>query len=145
MPVLALSGGDLEGLKLEANLSFPNSLKQAFTQWRVGFQTDINDRQVQVVQGSSPSAGLATFYFDAESGLLVRVMRYTDSYVGRFPTQIDFSDYREVSGVKVPFKWTVVWLDGKQTFELADIKTNVPIDEAKFAKPSASPRQAKNP
>lgn len=145
VPVLALSGGDLEGLKLEANLSFPNSLKQAFTQWRVGFQTDINDRQVQVVQGSSPSAGLATFYFDAESGLLVRVMRYTDSYVGRFPTQIDFSDYREVSGVKVPFKWTVVWLDGKQTFELADIKTNVPIDEAKFAKPSASPRQAKNP
>jgi hypothetical protein len=39
-------------------------------------------------------------------------MRYTDSFVGRFPTQIDYSDYRELSGVKMPFKWTVVWLDG---------------------------------
>jgi photosynthetic reaction center cytochrome c subunit len=106
----------------------------------VGLQTDIDDRQVQVVQGSSPGGAFATLYFDADSGLLVRVMRYTDSFVGRFPTQIDYSDYREVSGMKMPFKWTVVWLDGRQTFELTEIKVNVPIDAAKFAKPSATPR-----
>ena len=140
VPVLALTGGDLEGLKLEADLSFPGSIKQAFSQWRVGLQTDIDDRQVQVVQGSSPGGAFATLYFDADSGLLVRVMRYTDSFVGRFPTQIDYSDYREVSGMKMPFKWTVVWLDGRQTFELTEIKVNVPIDAAKFAKPSATPR-----
>ena len=100
---------------------------------------------MQVVQGSNPGGAFATFYFNAESGLLARVMRYTDSFVGRFPTQIDFSDYREVSGVKMPFKWTVIWLDGQQNFELADIKLNVPIDEAKFAKPDARPRPAAIP
>jgi hypothetical protein len=144
-PVLAVSGGDLEGLKLEANLAFPNLLKQTFSQWRVGLQTDINDRQVQVVQGSNPGGALATFYFDAESGLLVRVMRYTDSFVGRFPTQIDFSDYREIAGVKMPFKWTVVWLDGQQTFELTDVKPNVSIDETKFAKPAVPLPAPTNP
>jgi outer membrane lipoprotein-sorting protein len=138
VPVLALSGGDLNGLKLETNLVFPNSIKLAFDEWRAGVPSDINDRQVQVVQGSNPGGAFATFYFDADSGLLLRVLRYTNSFVGRFPTQIDYSDYREVSGVKMPFKWTVVWLDGQETFELNDIKLNVPIDQTRFAKPAVT-------
>jgi photosynthetic reaction center cytochrome c subunit len=136
VPVLTLTGGDLDGLKLEANLTFPTSINQAFSQWRVGLQTEIDDHQAQVVQGSTPGGGFATLYFDANSGLLIRVMRYTDSFVGRFPTQIDYSDYREVSGIKVPFRWTVVWLDGQQTFELTEVKSNVPIEATRFAKPS---------
>jgi len=140
VPVLAVTGGDLEGLKLEANLSFPATIKQAFSQWRVGLQTDIDDHQVQVVQGSSPGGAFATLYFDADSGLLVRVMRYTDSFVGRFPTQIDYSDYWEVTGVKMPFRWTAVWLDGRETFELTEVKLNVPIDATKFAKPGVAVR-----
>jgi len=140
VPALALAGGDLAGLKLEADLSFPNRIKQAFNQWRVGPQTEIDDRQIQVVQGSGPGGALATLHFDADSGLLVRVMRYTNSLVGRFPTQVDYSDYREVSGMKMPFRWTVVWLDGQETFELADVKPNVPIDASKFAKPGATAR-----
>jgi hypothetical protein len=135
VPVLALSGGDLDGLKLEANLSFPGTIKRAFNQWRVGVQTEIDDHSVQVVQGSTPGAAFATLYFDSGSSLLLRVIRYTDSFVGRFPTQIDYSDYREVSGLKMPFRWTVVWLDGQETFELSEIKLNVPIDDTKFAMP----------
>jgi photosynthetic reaction center cytochrome c subunit len=139
VPVLALTGGDLDGLRLEADLSFPSNIKQAFSQWRVGLPTDIDDHQVQVVQGSNPGGAFATLYFEADSGLLVRVMRYTDSFVGRFPTQIDYSDYRQVAGVKMPFRWTVVWLDGQETFELTDVKLNVPIDATKFAKPISRP------
>jgi photosynthetic reaction center cytochrome c subunit len=138
VPVLALTGGDLDGLKLEASLSFPSTIRQAFSQWRVGVQTEINDRQVQVVQGSAAGAAFATLYFEADSGLLSRVVRYTDSLVGRFPTQIDFSDYREVSGVKMPFRWTVVWLDGQEKFELTKVDVNVPINESRFAKPIVS-------
>jgi hypothetical protein len=41
--------------------------------------------------------------------------------------------------VKMPFKWTVVWLDGQETLELTDVKVNVPIDPAKFAKPISRP------
>jgi photosynthetic reaction center cytochrome c subunit len=140
VPVLALTGGDLDGLKLEADLSFPTRIKEALGQWRVGLQTEIDDRQVQVVQGSTPGGAFATLYFDSDSGLLARVMRYTNSFVGRFPTQIDYSDYREVSGVKIPFRWAVVWLDGQQTFELTEVKLNVPIDASKFAKPGVAAR-----
>ena len=140
VPVLQLTGGDLDGLKLEANLAFPSTLRTAFSQWRVGVQTEIDDHQVQVVQGSGPGATFATLYFDTDSGLLMRVVLYTASFVGRFPTQMDFSDYREVSGVKMPFRWTVVWLDGQETFELTKLDLNVPVDESRFAKPALPAR-----
>jgi photosynthetic reaction center cytochrome c subunit len=135
VPVLPLTGGDLEGAQLDAALSFPARIKQAFSQWRVGYPADIEDRDVQVLQGTSASGNIATLYFDAESGLLVRLVRYANSPVGRMPTQVDYSDYRDVAGVKVPFKWTVVWLDGRENFELSEVQPNVPIDSAKFAKP----------
>jgi photosynthetic reaction center cytochrome c subunit len=136
VPVLALSGGALEGARLEAELSFPARIKQTLVNWRVGFPTTINDRDVQVVQGTTAGGAIATLYFDAESGLLVRLLRFSNSVVGRTPTQIDYSDYRDVSGIKMPFRWTMTWLDGKENFELSEIQTNVPIDASKFAKPA---------
>src|SRR5437867_13165606 len=135
VPVMQLTGTALEGTKLEAELSFPARLKQLTNKWRVGFPTTINDREVQVVQGAGAGGLLATLYFDSDNGLLVRLIRYSDSVVGRTPTQIDYSDYREVAGIKMPFKWTVSWLDGKENFELTDVQLNVAIDPVKFAKP----------
>jgi len=136
VPVLALDGGDLEGARLDAELSFPARIKQALSRWRVGFSATIDDREVQVVQGTSAGGALATFFFDGKSGLLLRMIRFTDSRMGRIPTQIDYSDYREVSGVKMPFHWTVTWLDGRSIIELSDVQPNAPIDAARFAKPA---------
>ena len=135
IPVLELTGSGLEGLKLDAEFSFPGRTKEVLTKWRVGFPTTIDDREAQVVQGTAPGGSLATLYFDSESGLLIRRVRYSDSVVGRTPTQIDYSDYRDVAGVKMPFRFIVSWLDGKETFELAEIQANVAIDAARFARP----------
>jgi photosynthetic reaction center cytochrome c subunit len=135
VPVLQLAGSVLEGVKLDAELGFPAGIKNALGNWRVGFFAVINDRDVHVVQGTAPSGSIATLYFDAESGLLVRMVRYSNSVVGRTPTQIDYSDYRDVAGVKMPFKFNVSWLDGKENFELSDIQPNVTIDPARFTRP----------
>ena len=96
--VLALSPQEVDGLKLEADLALPAGIKKALTNWRVGLSTVIDDREVQVVQGTTARGGTATLYFDAESGLLVRHVRYNDSPVGRISRQTDYSDYREVAG-----------------------------------------------
>jgi photosynthetic reaction center cytochrome c subunit len=137
VPVLALAGTSLEGARLDAELSFPGRIKQTLSRWRSGFPTTIDDKDMQVVQGTGAGGLLATFYFDPESGLLARMIRYSNSAVGRVPTQVDYSDYRDVAGVKLPFRWTVTWLDGKETFELTDVQPNVPIDPAKFARPAS--------
>lgn len=89
-----------------------------------------------MVQGNGPRGLLVTLYFDSQTGLLLRELRYGSSPIGRIPTQIDFTDYRDVNGVKLPFRITYAWLDGRDSIELNEIKTNVPIDEAKFGKPA---------
>src|SRR2546427_3278969 len=76
--------------------------------------------------------------FDVETGLLVRLVRFSNSPVGRVVTRVDYSDYREVSGVKMPFKWTVTWLDGRSTHELTSVEPNVAIDGSHFARPAPS-------
>jgi photosynthetic reaction center cytochrome c subunit len=136
VPVLALTGGDLDGAKVDAELSFPARIKQVLSDWRVGYPITIDDRDVQVVQGMSAGKSPVKLFFDKQSGLLVRVVRYADSPIGLNPTQIDYSDYRDVAGVKMPFKWTVSWLDGRSITELSEVKPNVPVDAAKFAKPA---------
>lgn len=136
MPVMTLTGGDLQGAREDAMLCFPAGIKQAFSQWRVGPPTTINDRDVQVVQGSNPGESPVKFYFDQQSGLLVRVLRYTNLPVGLNPTQVDYADYRGLAGFMLPFRWTVTWTDGRSITELSQVQPNVPIDAAKFAKPA---------
>jgi hypothetical protein len=151
-----LSGSELDGARLDAMLSFPGQIKQIFTDLKTGPPTTISDlpgpssqtsvqssvmvgqdRPVQVVQGTGPRGLLATMYFDKQSGLLLRLVRYGKSPIGRYPTEIDFADYRDVGGIKFPFRMTFAWLDGRDAIQLSEIRTNVPIDEAKFGRPPA--------
>jgi hypothetical protein len=133
--MIQMTGGDLDAAKVDANLFFPAQIKQALSKWRVGFPTTIDDRDVQVVEGTTAGGVPVKLYFDPDSALLVRQVRYIDTPMGFNPTQIDYSNYRDVSGIKVPFRWTVTWLDGRSTYELTELRPNVPIDAAKFAKP----------
>src|SRR5437867_13006520 len=103
--------------------------------WRFGVPATLDDREVQLVQGTTAGGATAALCFDKESGLLVRLVRFSESPVGRIVSQVDYSDYREVAGIKMPFHWIVSWLDGRSVFELTDVTSNVPVDTAKFARP----------
>ena len=139
-PLMQLNAGNLEGLKVEALVSFPTGLKANFAQWRVT-STSIDDKDVTVLQGTNSRQPPVNLYFD-DSGLLVRLVRFVDTAIGRIPTQIDYADYREVAGVKFPFKITSTWTDGQATVELTDVQPNVNIDAAKFARPAPAKPKA---
>jgi hypothetical protein len=150
-----LLGGDLDGARFDAQLSFPGQIKEILTNLKSGSPTSITDlpapssqaslqqdvtlgqtHVVDVVQGTGPRGLLVTLYFDKETSLLLRELRYSNSPIGRVPTQIDFADYRDVNGVKLPFRITYAWLDGRDSIVLSEITTNVPVDEAKFGRPA---------
>ncbi len=136
LPLIEITGGSLDGAKIEAEFSFPTQIKQTLTDWRVG-SAMVNDKETQVLQGRLTQQGLPVkLYFDPASGMLVRLVYYANTPVGVVPTQIDYSDYRDVSGVKMAFHWTVTWTDGRSTVDLSELRANVPIDGAKFAKPA---------
>ena len=132
LPLMELTAGNLEGARIEALTLFPATLKDSFTGWQVGTAT-IDDKPVQVLQGRS-GAMPVNFYFD-DAGLLVRTVRWNRTPVGTVPTQTDFSDYRDVAGVKIPYKTVITWTDGQNTIALNQVQANVPMDAAKFAVP----------
>jgi hypothetical protein len=138
LPVLELPpGADLDGLKLDAELDFPGRIKQMLTQWRVGFpETTIDNHDVQVVQGLTASKARVKMFFDKQSGLLVRHVRYVETPVGTVPVQVDYGDYRDVMGVKMPYHLVLTWTDGRSEIDLTELRPNVAIESAKFAKPS---------
>lgn len=147
VPLLAYPPGeDLDGAKFDADMSFPGNIRQALTQWRAGFpDTSVNDRDVQVIQGLTAAKSRVKLFFDKQTGLLSRTVRYVDTVVGIVPIQTDYSDYREVAGVKMPFHWTVTWTDGQSTVELSEIQPNVPIDAARFNRPAPAKLKPETP
>ncbi|MGD0135734.1 MAG: c-type cytochrome [Bryobacteraceae bacterium] len=132
-----LTGSDLDGARLDAMLTFPWQIKDTLRQWRVGLPSTINDRDVRLIQGTSDGRYPVNLYFDDESGLLVRIVRYSNTPVGLGPTQIDYADYREVASFKIPFKRTVIWLDGRATIELKEVRPNAEIEGTRFARPTS--------
>jgi hypothetical protein len=98
--------------------------------------TAIEDREVQVIQGMAAGGSRVKLYFDSKTGLLARQLRYTNTMVGTIPIQIDYSDYRDVAGVKMPFHWVVTWTGGQSTMQLNEVQANIAIDAARFAKPA---------
>lgn len=132
-----LPGPEFDGGKLDAVLGFPGGIKQALTDWKVGFPvTTIDDKEVNIVQGMGAGKTRVKLYFDEKTGLLTRQVRYADTPVGMVPTQVDYADYREVAGVKLPYHIVITWTDGQSDVQLTDIQANARIDAAKFAKPA---------
>jgi len=140
VPLETLTSGVLDAARLEALAAFPAGIKQAYSQWKVG-RTIIDDNDVTIVQGSNPNSPLlpVKFYFNKD-GYLVRIVRWNATPVGPNPTQIDYDDYREVSGtgVKMPHTWTVSLTYMQMTIKLDSLQANVPVDAAKFARPTPS-------
>jgi hypothetical protein len=132
-PLVTLTGGNLAGARAEAMVSFPLQLQQAYKEWQVSFAA-IGDREVTVLQGTNEGQPPINLHFD-ESGLLVRLIFWNHTMVGHVPTQIDYSDYRDVGGVKMPFAWSTSWTNGQLSVQLSEVQPNVPLDAAKFAKP----------
>lgn len=136
-PARDMQGQEVEAARLDADFYFPTHIKQVFTGFRVGHPDKIGGQAVYALfcmrQGQPP----VRLYFDQSSGLLLRQVRYTDTPVGRSPTQIDYADYREQDGVKIPFRWTLARINGRFTIQVDEAKQNVPIDDARFTKPAA--------
>jgi len=139
---------DLVGFPLQraicnATLTLPLRLKERYANLQAGRPTRLPAASagspatdVNLLQGSSSPYVNEQLYFDLASGLLVRrrvVTRAADR--GSMVEQFDYSDYKDVAGVKMPFTIKRTDWSAVDTLTIADVKPNVPIDDAKFARP----------
>jgi photosynthetic reaction center cytochrome c subunit len=141
-PVREMHGADLDAARIDADLHFPLQLKLNCAELKVEYPEKISDHEAQVISCANVGKRAMKLYFDEQSGLLVRLVRYADSPLGLIPTQIDYSDYRDAGGVKAPFRWTIAEPNESTTTQLESIQENVAIDAASFAKPEANTKPA---
>jgi hypothetical protein len=144
-PARDMQGADLETARMDADLHFPLHMQDLFPQLRVEYPEKIGDREFHVLFATREGQPPAKFYFDEQSGLLVRLVRYADSPLGRNPTQIDYADYRNVDGVQVPFRVTLSQPGSTSAIQFDEVQQNLPIDASKFAKPPSNRSRAASP
>lgn len=142
-PVREMHGSDADDAAIDADLHFATHLRQMFTEAQVRGMEQAGDHSSYLVVGRREGKPPLRLYFDAQTGLLVRLVRYSETALGRLPTQIDYTDYRDVAGVKVPFRWTLARPGGRFTIQASEVKQNIPVDDAKFARPAAPPQESK--
>jgi hypothetical protein len=138
-----MHGPDIDAAAMDADLHFAAHLKGMFSEAQVQGTEKIGDHDTYLVVGKREGKPPLKLYFDAQSGLLVRLVRYGETPLGRLPTQIDYADYRDAGGVKIPFRWTLARPSGRFTIQVSEVKENVPVDDAKFVKPAAAPDEKK--
>ena len=142
-PLREMHGPDVDAAAMDADLQLPNHLKNMFSEKKVRGVEKVDDHEAYVVFGQRQASTPVILYFDKDSGLLVRLVRYGDTALGWLPTQIDYADYRDSSGVKVPYRWTLSRPSGRFTIQLSELQQNVPVDDAKFVKPASQPEPPK--
>jgi photosynthetic reaction center cytochrome c subunit len=132
-----MHGSELDAASIDADLHLATHLKTMFRELQVQGSESIGGHEAYVVVGQREGKPPLRLYFDEQSGLLVRLVRYGDTALGLLPTQIDYADYHDTNGVKIPYRWTLARPSGRFTIQVTDVKQNVPVDDAKFAKPAA--------
>jgi photosynthetic reaction center cytochrome c subunit len=144
-PPREMHGPDMDAAAMDADLHFPTHLKAMFSGTEVHGLEKIDGHDAYLVIGQRAGKTPLKLYFDAQSGLLDRLVRFGETPLGQLPTQIDFADYRDVAGVKIPFRWTLARPGGRFTIQLSEAKDNVPVDDSKFVKPPAPAESQKGP
>jgi photosynthetic reaction center cytochrome c subunit len=130
---------------MDADLYFPIHVKSSYKKFMAGPGDKIDGHDTIQVVGRTNEQPPLRLFFDQQSGLLLRLVRYQETPLGRLPTQIDYADYRDADGVKVPFKWTLARPGNRFSIQVDQLQQNVPVDDAKFAPPPQPPAEQKAP
>jgi outer membrane lipoprotein-sorting protein len=135
----AMPAAESSNYMVDADFSLALDLQQKklYKTFRPGRPEKIGDKEMYVLQARQAGLPNLKLYFDEQTGLLTRLVRYTDVGMGLMPVQIDYSDYRDADGIKLPFRWTLARVNGRFTTQIDSVQQNVPIDDSKFAKPAA--------
>ena len=144
-PLREMHGSDLDGAAIDADLHLATHLKQMFSGMQVHGKEKIGDHEAYLVVGQRAGKPPIQLYFDEQSGLLVRMLRFGETALGQMPTQIDYADYRDADGVKIPYRWTLARPSGRFTIQLSEVQQNIPVDDGKFVKPATDPEPSKGP
>ena len=133
-----LRKAEADGTMLEDPFNLPAHLKQMLLEPKVSRSEMVEGHEDYVVTAKTQNLPKVEAYFEKNTGMLERLVYFNDSYFGLYPTQIDYRDFRDVNGRKVPHQWVISQTRNREfTYAMQTVKAG-PVDDARFAKPSGT-------
>lgn len=131
------TGDEFAETKRDSDFYHPLDLKQIYSKMTVTGTDKVDDRDAYVVEASSGDLGTDKIYFDAQNGLVLRIVGQHHTMEGPATFVEDFSDFREVDGIKLPYTVHQESPSSTFTIKFTEIRHNEAIEDAAFAKPAA--------
>ena len=120
---------------IDAQIYFPDLIRKLYQEIKVLPVESIDGHSTFLVTAKGAGVPPLRLYFDQQTGLLLRLVRYTETPLGRNPLEVDYADYRDANGVKIPYQWTLTRTNGSFTIRISSVQQNVPIDGKLFVMP----------
>jgi hypothetical protein len=139
--VRTLSGPELAAVKRGAQFNSSLRWREVYPKQEMLGYRKVGSGEAYAIR-LTPAEGQPTVnYYDTKTFLLVRSDTNTDGPQGTMPVETHLSDFRSVDGMKMPFKMRqraggVLEI----VMAVAELKTNVPLEDSLFAKPAAPPK-----
>ena len=137
--VREMQGQELETMRRSSQFQHELRFREIFPQVRVLEKASEEDRPVWVLEATPAEGGPEKFYFDAETGLLLRHDSTQFSQGEEVPIEHRYSDYAPVDGVQVPHVLRHKDPNVEWQVTFTEVRQNVPVDAARFSMPSAAP------
>jgi zinc protease len=131
------AGEELAETKRDSDFYHPLDLKQMYSKITLTGTDKIDDRDAYIVEASSADLGTDKIYFDTQNGLVLRIVGLHHTMDGLATFTEDFSDFREVDGIKLPYTVHQESPSSTFTIKFTEIRHNEAIEDAAFAKPAA--------
>ena len=131
-----MNSSELLSARIDAEIYFPSRIRELYQEFKVLPGETIDGHTTFLVTAKGASTPPLRLYFDQQTGLLLRLIRYTETPLGRNPLEVDYADYRDTGGLKIPYQWTLTRTNGSFTVRINSVQQNVPIDEKLFAMPA---------
>ena len=129
---IELKSDETEQIKREAQLFANPNLKAVYPKMEYRFTDKIDGSEVLMILATTAENSRERLYFDAASGLLVRRVAATPTVLGNFQYQVDYTNYKDFGGVKLPTVIKFAVPNIRWTRRILEVKNNAPIDDAKF-------------
>ena len=137
LSVREFAGEEREAALRECAFHAEIQWRQLYPKVELAGKENIGGRPAYKIVMRPPAGNPVTRYIDAETFLLLRQVSVRESAEGAVTIQADFSDYRDVGGIKVPFLIHQKMPGYELVIKMVSVENNVPIDDARFAKPAS--------
>ena len=129
---IVLKADEAEQIKREAQIFANPKLKAIYQKMDFRAVDKINGREAYLIVATTAENNRERLYFDVQNGLLMRRTASTPTVLGNFQYQVDYDDYKDFRGVKLPttIRFAVPHISWTRKF--IEVKNDVNIDDSKF-------------